>query len=323
MINGGANNQLNISDSHFNALLNSASYYTRSQLEFYNKFNRFGYYDQYNIFPHTKEYIFITKPDLHIYESGNPTILNTEIKSIPYFQECLRLFPEVLRELQISHSGNPSPFMNILTNRVTNSIDLPSLTKLDMENSSNIYGDNITYQWSSSTSDINHDFSLDFKETKGLEIYRMLKAWDLYERKKAEGSITPPNDDYVLNKILHDQCAAYKLIVGEDGETLLYYAKLWGVYPKTLARDVFSNPMNGELEFSVNFNAEFVDDMEPTIISSFNELVRPYLSGEDIPIYNTSTRSVDGRWARMPYIEFDPRSTLDFKHGRYILKWRG
>lgn len=319
----GANAKLNISDSQFNALLNSSTYYTRSQLKFYTRFNRFGYYDQYNIFPHTKEYIFITKPDLHVFKSGNPSVLNSELQNNPYFKECLKLFPEVLRELQISYSGNPSPFMNILSNRVTNNIDLPSITKLDMENSSNIYGDNITYQWSSSSSDINHDFSLDFKETKGLEVYRLFKAWDIYERKKAEGLITPPNDQYVLNKILHDQCAAYKLIVGGDGETLLYYAKLWGVYPKTLARDAFSNPISGELEFSVNFNAEFVDDMDPIIIKSFNELTIPYLSGSDIPIYNTKTGMVDGRWAKMPYIEFEPEPTLDFKHGRYVLRWRG
>ncbi len=48
--------------------LHSYHIFDRNEIDRYNKISRFGFYDPYNTLSVTREYIFITKPDLHIFE---------------------------------------------------------------------------------------------------------------------------------------------------------------------------------------------------------------------------------------------------------------
>ena len=310
----------NIKITDFTDLLNSTGYYTRGQIELYTKFSRFGYYNPYTNLGTTREYIFFTKPDLHLFNQGNTSSLNEEISADPFFIDAITRYKEVMKQLQISNKENRSPFINLLSNRVRSRLDLPTISSVDSEGASNIYGDDIPYRWSSEQSDNNHEFSLDFEDSKYLEVYMFFKIYDEYQRKKSKGIVSPPDKNYIFNKILHDQFSAYKIIVGEDGETIIFFAKLWGVYPKKVPREAFSDLSDDDkLKFSVDFNATFVEDSNPTILSEFNILCnnngRAYL-----PIYNTKKNMIDGTWASMPYIEYNTKN-IDNKPV-YKLKWR-
>ena len=305
--------------TEFTDLLKSSGFYTRSQIELYNKFSRFGYYNPYTSLGRSREYIFFTKPDLHLFNNGNTSELNPEIANDPFFIDMLNRYNDVMKQLQISNNSNKSPFINLLSNTVRSRLDLPTITGLDVEGPSNIYGDDIPYRWASDLSDNNHEFSLDFEDSKYLEVYMFFKIYDEYQRKKSKGIISPPDINYIFNKILHDQFSAYKIIVGEDGETIIFFAKLWGVYPKKVPREAFSD-LNDEdkLKFSVDFNATFIEDSNPTILAEFNILCNN--GGTNLPIYNRSKKMIDGDWARMPYI-VSSRNNIDNKKV-YKLKWR-
>lgn len=310
-----------IKQTDFTDLLKASSYYTRSQIELYTKFSRFGYYNPYTPLVRTREYIFFTKPDLHLFNQGNTTELNSEIASEPFFIDALDRYKEVMKQLQISNKENKIPFIPLLSNTVRSRLELPGISSMEVEGPSNIYGDDIPYRWSSEQSDNNHEFSLEFEDSKYLEVYMFFKIYDEYQRKKSRGAITPPDRNYIYNKILHDQFSAYKIIVGEDGETIIFYAKLWGVYPKKVPREAFSDLADEEkLKFSVDFNATFVEDMNPVILSEFNILTNKDAGGTVLPIYNTSKKMIDGSWASLPYIIKDSKN-LDNKIV-YKLKWR-
>ena len=61
--------------------------------------------------------------------------------------------------------------------------------------------------------------------------------------------------------------------------------------------------VEGGLTYAIDFEAAFIDDMNPTILSDFNTLVQPYLKGtKNLPIYNSEKRMIDGTWAAMPKI---------------------
>lgn len=311
----------NIKLTDFTDLLKSSGYYSRSQIELYTKFSRFGYYNPYTALVRTREYIFFTKPDLHLFNQGSTSALNSQIASEPFFIDALDRYKEVMKQLQISNNENRTPFINLLSNTVRSRLDLPGISSIDVEGPSNIYGDDIPYRWSSEQSDNNHEFSLDFEDSKYLEVYMFFKIYDEYQRKKSRGAITPPDRNYIFNKILHDQFSAYKIIVGEDGETIIFFAKLWGVYPKKVPREAFSDLADEDkLKFSVDFNATFVEDSNPVILSEFNMLCNKYSSSSNLPIYNTEKKMIDGTWARMPYITYD-RKNIDNKPV-YKLKWR-
>ena len=229
--------------------------------------------------------------------------------------------------MQQSAGDSTSKFINLLSNTVRSNLDLPGISADEYETSANIYGTALSYRTTSHKSDEAYDFSLEFEDTKYLEVYMFFKLFDEYERRKYFGEIKP-NEKYIYRKILHDQISIYKFVVGEDGETLIYWAKLYGCYPKGIPRDSVSDlTSNGPLKFSVSWRAQFVDDMDPQILMDFNRLVlHKYNNTKDLDLYNQDIKGPDGRWAQIPYIavpniKANPLETKEMNH-KYMLKWR-
>ena len=328
--------------SELNEVLWANNLCHRSDIVWYKKFNRFGALDPYNALGRTREYLFFTKPDLHIVEPGTNT-LNPELGNQPYFAELRSRYPDVISQLQNSSSiGNGGPFMVLLSNAVKNTLELPTISSSVVDTPSTIYGTSYNYRGWGFTSDEKVEFSLEFEDTRYLEIYNLVKAYEEYERLKHIGVVTPPNIDnapsvngrnfnyYIKNKILHDQFSIYKFIVDEDGETIVHYSKLWGVFFKNVPRDAFSDmKVEGGLTYNVDFEAAFIDDMNPTILTDFNQLVSPYLDNtKDLPIYNQSKRMINGAWATIPVITKVSKKNNSVWNGPntmnhiYKLKWR-
>jgi len=333
-----------------NALMRGNNFYKKSEIRLFDRFNRFGYFDPYNTLTGCREYLFFVKPDLHIFKDKNLSKLNPELgggsvesdqeyrfvkdkagkeklepvketyAAMTIFTDAKKRYPSVLKQLQAS--ATKSPFMKILSNTVSSSLDLPGISADTIETARNIYGSVITYRGNSIKSDTDFDFSLEFKDTKNLDVYMLFKLYDEYERKKFNGDITPPDDSYITNKILHDQMAIYKFIVADDGETILYWAKLTGVYPTSVPRDSFSTLEPGDIKFSVSFKCAFVEDMNPDILADFNRVVGAKKSNT-LPVYNKTYDVVEGEWPVMPYIGYDTEKISGmYKKMPWKLKWR-
>lgn len=337
-----------ITDSNdFGTIFWSNSIYNRKDIEWYTKFNRFGCLDPFNAVSNSKEYLFFTKPDLHICEPGTMT-LNPELANQEYFVELINRYPDVIRQLQrsITYGGeNHHPFANLLSNSVKNTLDLPEISSDDVDTAATIFGTSITYRGTGWTSDENFDFSLEFEDTRYLEVYHFFKAWEEYERLKAVGIVSPPNinnapvDDnglsfnsYLENKELHDQIGVYKIVTDEDYETILYYSYMV-VYPKSVPREAFSELQLGNgLRYTVNFHGQFVMDTNPRILVQFNKLIQEtsgiLKSGAYIDSYDTKRGAVDGRWALAPWVVRSSKSNTEQWLGPnsmkydYKLKWR-
>ena len=301
--------------------LNSNHIYKRSQIQKFDKFSRFGFFDPYNSSSVTREYIFFTKMDLHLFEK-NTQNLNPEISNIPFFRNCYTTHRNTMNQLQWStrYVTNYSPFCNLLTNSVASALDLQDISIDKLETAANIKGTKLEYPLPTVTSNNTQEFSLEFKDNKFLDVYMFFRIWYEYELLKLNGTVTPPDDSYIYNKILHDQMSAYKIIVGEDMETIIHWSKLWGVYPLTIPRSAFSDVSDDGIKLSVSFTAQWVEDMDPNILSDFNAVVSNQLKkySKDIPIYNDDIGMVNGKWCNVPYIAYDEL------HNRkvYKLKWR-
>jgi len=318
-------NPIGINLASFKREINAAGIYDRSDIDWLDKFSRFEYIDPYNPVTHAKEYLFFTKPDLHLFRNSSSGSLNTELENIPFFMEMFKNYKPILEQLQESCSGSNGPFIKILSNSVKNTLDMPTLTAKTIETSATIYGTKQSYRGGSS-GDEDNDFSLEFEDTKYLELYMLFKCWDEYSRRKVLGLVTPPDDSYIINKILHDQIAIYKFIVGEDGETIIYYAKVFGCYPTGVPREAFSDmDKNGGLVYSIPWKSFVIEDMNPLILKDFNRLVSRYIpSTKDIPLYDKRNNISNSMWVTIPYIyetlsgDFNPTH----KKYNYKLRWR-
>lgn len=252
----------------------------------YNKRYRYGLINPYQNLSNCREFLFFTKPDLNIFERTDSGMvkaslkMNDDLSAYSFWTEMEKKFPEVLQCLQIT-CGNSSgiavdPFNHLLENTVQSNIDVPSISSELIETPSNMYGVNFGYRGSSEASDDGFDFSLEFKDTKFLPVYHFFKAYEEYEKLKHHGVIGPWIG-HIMNKVLHDQYCIYKFLTLDDMETIVYYAKYYGVKSKNLPRDAFGNVnFDNGLSYSVEFNAAFVEDMNPEILIDFNYISYEY-----------------------------------------------
>ena len=334
-------------DPHLKSTLAANGVFALEDMKWYTKFNRFGYINPYNETAN-REYLFFTKPDLNIFSDNkdndtyndyqlttdnlNPGVnSNGGLKNNALFQDAVHRFKGSLVQLQssIKTDGIYNPFMCILSNGVTSKLDLPGLSAESNESASNMYGSTIQYRSSSFKSDNGYDFSLSFTDTKYLEIYMIAKLYDEYCRQEKLGYIRPKKK-YIRNRVIDNQFSIYKIIVGADGEQILYFAKLTGVYFTDVPRGDMGDPAQDGFKFSLSFHAQFVEDSNPNILSDFNILTKN-VPKSVIPVYNTKINAVNNKWAGLPYVvqvnsNKDKRAAKAARedHGDYIylLKWR-
>ena len=266
--------------------------YNGKSIQYYDRLARFSVLDPYNKFTYGREYLFFTKPDCHIVEP-NTMDLNPVLQGDPFFTDLLNRYPVVINQLQSSaghtsateYAAN-SPFMNLLCNSKTSTLELPAMSASTMDGPANMWGGSNTYRKDAWIADENLEFSIEFEDTKTLGIYNLLKAYEMYHRYKMAGYIYPPNlagatetdgvyyDTYTAKKELHDVFGIYKIIVDENYTDILYYAYIYGAYFVNVPRDAF-NSVNGVTEgmkYTVDFKAFGVSD-DPTVLAQFNTLV--------------------------------------------------
>lgn len=303
-------NTKNIYFSSLNNILAANKIFSRDTIQMYNKFSRHGYIPLYSTEQVTREYLFFTKPDLNLFGDGTGKLLdyhadlNSYLASIPFFVDANIRHQDALRQLQYSvkdsmHKQNP--FMYLLSNNVTSKLDLPGISAESKESTSNIMGTSIQYRGHSYKSDNGYDFTLSFTDTAYLDIYTMLKAYDEYMRLLKTGEIKPIRK-YIIDRIISEQFSIYKFLIGDDGETILFYAKLTGCYFTDVPRSDMSDPGNDGFKFSVSFHAQFVEDSNPIILSEFNRISPGRIRTNYADTYDQTHHVVDNTWVRWPKI---------------------
>lgn len=330
--------------------MHSNKIFAMEEIDKYGKFNRYGYIDLYEHDQVLREYLFFTKPDLYIFDSieneeeskkknkkkelsytqsvsyENCT-LQPNLKVIPFFRDAEVRYKRALAQLQLSVTDPvdsiENPFMCILSNMVTSKLDLPAVSADTNNSTSNMYGISMSYRSHSIKSDISHDFTLSFTDSHTLELYHMVKAYDLYMRMLKLGEIgyNAHFMNYIISHAIPENFSIYKFLVGSDGETILYYAKATGVYFTNVPREEFGDPNAEGFKYSLGFHAFDVDDNNPLILSEFNSIT-PAANSDFLDIYDPE--GVNNEWARYPRIvvasgdkRVDRRGTVR----DYRLKW--
>lgn len=299
---------------------------------------RYGLANPYTAINGAREYLFFTKPDLHIYKTetsgveGVGAVSDTELNDIlqtsPFWVDLSETRKDTtLKLLQYSRDPN-NPFNYLLQNQCKSNLDIPGLTSEMVDTPVNDYGVGYSYRGSSEASDDGPEFSLEFKDNRFLDTYYFFKAYEEYEVLKHHGTIWPAQY-YTLNRIIHDCFSIYKFIVADDMETIIYWGKMYGVVPKSLPRDAFSNPVFDDgLSYSIDFKAAFYEDMRPEILGDFNYLGANAFKAAKYKIspYNSILGRPDTRPATAAKVVVDTTSALALSSPAgyvYKLIWKG
>ena len=149
----------------------------------FNKFSRYGYLDPANeLITGAREYLFFSKPDLHLVNVDNPYYMYNVLSNVPFFNEAFNRYKLSYYSLQQYYNGKEyinagglpidlrNKYISLLSNMVTSSFDLSDITASDVTNNQNLYQINTSYREGSLSSDLQYDFSLEFKDTKYLDV---------------------------------------------------------------------------------------------------------------------------------------------------------
>lgn len=278
----------------------------------FNKFSRFGYLDPtHELVTGTREYLFFSRPDLHLVETGEPNKMYSKLKNIPFFIEAFNRYKLSYYSLQQYFGGKAgtrdyggvnidfsNKFIPLLSNMVTSTFDLPDITATDVLNNQNLYQINTSYREGSIASDLQYDFTLEFKDTKYLDVYMLFKIYDEYFRAKYMEEIMPTRYDYIINKIYPEALSIWKVIVDDTGR-IMYWAKATGCTPMSVPRGTISN-IEGNIKFSVNWKAQFVKDMDPINLAELNYLTSRSMN---ISAYSSSITGAIANWGKANRID--------------------
>jgi hypothetical protein len=302
------------------------------EIDYFNQRYRFGILNPYHQITSAREYLFFTKPDLNIYprseNGGKPSYkLHEYLQTQPMWLDMVKNHLEVVKCLQSSlsmNTGDSNPFNHLLANLVSSNLEVPGLSSDVVETANSTYGVNVQYRGTSEASNDNFDFSLEFKDTKLLHVYSFFKAYEDYHTLMHHG-VLDQWINYAWYHILNTQYSIYKFIVDDDAETIIYYGKAYGVYSKSLPRDVFTNTdFSDGISYSVDFHAAFYRDMNPLIIKEFNKLNESgYNNGgyHKLSVWNEIMDRVDNRPAKAAYIEQEYSPI--YNREVYKLRWKG
>lgn len=303
------------------AIIDHGLAYSPASAEWHTKFSRINMLDPYNtLIGNTKEYLFFVKPDLNIISVAEKTKGNLigSFNNNPFFMDLAVNSPNVIYGLQ--YSARHKPFVSYLSGMVRSNLQVQNIEADTVETASNIYGTSIEYRGDGHKSNENIQFGLEFGDNQELETYLYFKAYEKYEEAKKKGLAGPKYSIYRTAKVLHDTMGIYKFIVGEDMETIVYYAYICGAIPLTVPRDAFSEIEPGKvISYNIDFKAAFIEDMEPIILRDFNILADEQLGSESnleiIPTYDKINRRFNGEWAKGAKVK-----VVKLANGKHVYK---
>lgn len=331
------NEQTEVDDYSFKSILDSGTdkikessgLFSRNTIDNnrFTKFARVPILDPYNTSLASREFLFFTKPDLHIYDNNSYTTSNglyEPLKNSDFFLEAISKNTKSILSLQQTLTKSDNLYYNqiidnqfniLLSNMVSSQLEFPDIVVSETQNNTNLYNITTTYRDGSEVSDNNYDFSLEFKDTKNLDVYMWFKAYDEYCREEYKRNIIPAKVSYIDNMINYKEFSIFKIIV-DDMFNIIYYGKATGVYPLNVPRSsLLTNDQ--DIRFSVNFKAQFVQDMRPYILDELNYLTaksckKPYSliskamnnnpGDYCIPMYDSTNNVSNTDWAMYPFI---------------------
>ena len=269
-------------------------------------YNRFKIPD-YNI-PLQKGFahVFFVRPSCNILKSNGKLV--DGLDNHPLFTYALNNTPGLLGELCMANSENKdNQFMMSLSNFVS------SFSLNDEYINTDTYGKTytgykVTYGKHDVESKTAGSIDINFNDDSGFHIYQLIRLWVKYISGVYRGEFSPRNDD-VFNKVLDYTGAIYYIITAEDGETILFWSKYYGVFPSTIPASQYAWGEGNQIQpqqLTVTFNYSFKEDYNPYSILEYNYNSKIESSGgkiETIPVYDYKLGHSSWKWGQKPFIQ--------------------
>lgn len=287
-------------------------------------YNRFKIHNPNDALHKTYSHVFFVRPDCNVlYRKGFGWKLPEGLEDNPNFVYAYHKSPELLRQL-INDAGYNHDFMLFLSNKARSFQLSDEFINFDTYGKTNT-GHKVAYGKSNVESKTAGDFSISYVDDRDLHVFHIHKLWADYISNVYQG-IFDPKENYMIDKILDYVANVYYIMTAEDGETVIFWSKYYGVFPVSIPSSQYSWAAGNTLtspEFDVKYQYSFKEDFNPLSLVEFNMNSGP-TNYEYVPIISEGNYTVNSTWVGAPFIEtFNNDSLapytfkLRFRKGRY------
>ena len=311
------------SSSYYDSFLKNATYY-----------NRFKYPTWNDQLERSFGHIFFIKPDLNIFgdNSIEGAIDTASTAAGAYVGDgTIKAVHNSNRQLlrQLTHEDDENHHFALYLSNKAKTIDIP-----DEELKTSTYGQTATgfaasYAKHNLESKQNNKIDIDFTDDRNLSIYKLHKVWVEYMAGCYRG-IFRPKKEYINNHALDYATALYYVLTAEDGETIIFWSKFYGIFPLNVPTATYSKG-DGELislpKVKISYQYSIKEDLNPVSLLELNmhsSAVNSYSDMKDfyVPSYD-ATNMVASTWVGVPFVEevVDESGTSN-QHSVFKLRFR-
>ena len=291
----------------------------QSYKKLYNKlmssYNRFKLANPNDVLSRGFPHVFFTRPDCNFFSSKNKLVKN--VSSNPNVSYAFAHKPELLEML--SQTSN-NDWNWLLSNKAS------SFQTSDESIGNDVYGttfhkNSIAYGKSNRESKAAGSISIEFADTKELDILHLMKLWTDYIDKVYHGNWRPKSK-YIWKKILDYACSCYYIITAEDGETIIFWSKYYGVFPVNVPSSAYSWSTGSPIQqqsLNITFQYSFKEDFNPATMVEFNmnSKIKDLDRISYVDTYNPNLGTTGYTWVGKPFIELQSKT-----NGDYVFKLR-
>lgn len=265
--------------------------------------------------PRTVPYIFFTRPNIKFTSRTNELQGQYGVDSMfrAIYDQNVEIFNNM--ELQ-SHTQHQ---FNTILGSMARSFEVSDEVIKTIDTGETYTGWKMTYGRNSNESNTASQIGIQYIDDKDLRVYYMHKIWVEYINKVYRGDFQPARE-MIINKTLDYATAIYYIVCAADGESILYWAKYYGVFPINTPASVFSwthgSPQTAP-EFTINYAYSMKVEMQPSILAEFN--MHSPLPFKYRPIYDKRILTNTPTFVGPPFVE---RLALKNKKFEYKLRFR-
>lgn len=265
---------------------------------------------------HGHAHVFFVRPDCNILTGGRELISDLQYNEL--FRYAYDHTPKMLGELvQASSYNSDNQFMMSLSNFAS------SFSLSDEYINTDTYGRTYTgykvsYGKNNVESKTASTFDVVFNDDRYLHIYQIIRLWVEYINGVYRGMFSPTPEN-IFNKILDYTGAVYYIITAEDGETIIFWSKYYGVYPSTIPSSQYSWGEGNIIQapqLSVTFNYSFKEDFNPYAFAEFNynSKITERARYVTLPTYDYLLGHSSDKFGRKPFVEVvhDPHGDAEY-----------
>ena len=279
----------------------------RSEKDLYEKmfesYNRFKLPNPDDFLSHAFAHIFFTRPDCNVLTSDGSGLADG-VKSNPNFDYAWCHRKRLVTNLSMTKKSQD---FNLFLSNKAEEFSLTDESIGTATTGMTYHKQQISYGKQNYESKANGEFTVKYTDNRFLDVFHFHKLWTDYISNVYSG-LWYPKTDYLWMKTLDYPCSVYYIITAEDGETILFWSKYYGVFPTNVPSSSYSWSKGNALtspEVSITYQYSFKEDFNPVSLVEFN-LNSRIDEIDDIqyePIYNEHLGSSGYTWVGRPFIE--------------------